>query len=537
MSGAPVLLHDTLNLGSSWAECSAFDRGLHFRCEPEIVLDAIRAISYPNPTSSPGINSPCTAVCLPKACWERIAPAMSQPQGLRIDNELMEPLFQFDPFEATAGQATLLETPKMETPSVYRYAWSPLILPMFYAESKSTVCDMSPSHDMADDPHEHTRKVKGKAVSLPNSSHDGQDVFSVFDMESDLPLEDGPNSPHFDFFSLPKSSGWQRSRTLSMDDQPESLPIAGGSSPVAIGKGKARAVDPPVLAPLAFTPMEVGYGRVDWPTPSSVSGPISGSMASRYSHNEPVVPPSQNGTAPDHPHEIATPSHRRSLSDLSVHSTNSSTTPSLSKIRLKLSSPKTSTFGKRLLFRKSRESASPFSTISTSASHGATPSNRAIDPDTFTIEVGHGGGCLSPCIGDVRLGPCTPVDPVATVRESPYPSFTPSREIAALKPKTRSYSSPFPLSTVHQHSSSVPVATASTPVPIVVHNYFEEWLPRELQVYVLSLFVRLHEFERSILQLGNTWTVRKAESAKYRYLGFDKGIRELVKLSRVRQVF
>ncbi|EIN14424.1 RNI-like protein [Punctularia strigosozonata HHB-11173 SS5] len=308
--------------------------------------------------------------------------------------------------------------------------------------------------------------------------------------------------------------------------------MAGASSPVSIGKGKGRSEDPPVLPPLAFTPMEVGYGRIDWPSPSSASGPSPSSVGSGYLSTHHPVTSEEHPSSPGSPCQPSIPRHRRSLSDLSIHSARSLSALSLSKIRVKLGSSRKSGTTRMALFGRPKGYGSPSNLATSTPGSPEIVNPEGIPDDTFTIEVGHGGGCFSPCIGDLRVSPNIE-GLITSVGESPYPPYRPSHEVAVLKGKTRSYSSPFPLSAAQSPLLSVPAAEVSVPVPVPVHNYFEEWLPRELQLYVLSTVVDLHEMERRRLEGGKTWSVRRAESPKYRYMGRDKGIRELVKFSRV----
>jgi F-box/leucine-rich repeat protein 2/20 len=99
------------------------------------------------------------------------------------------------------------------------------------------------------------------------------------------------------------------------------------------------------------------------------------------------------------------------------------------------------------------------------------------------------------------------------------------------KAKGRSNSSPLPLSALDY----VPVVSRDVFVPITLsRNLFDVVLPKELKLLILSLLVALHEDDqRKLLVQTDQWSVTKAISSKYRWLGKDKAARELVKLSRV----
>ncbi|EEB92919.1 hypothetical protein MPER_08498, partial [Moniliophthora perniciosa FA553] len=100
-----------------------------------------------------------------------------------------------------------------------------------------------------------------------------------------------------------------------------------------------------------------------------------------------------------------------------------------------------------------------------------------------------------------------------------------------LKTKGRSLSSPYPLSVL----DIIPVTSQDifVPIPMVVRNYFDEMLPRELKLHILASLVYLHEKDyMGIIERGE-WTALKSASAKNRWIGKDRAIRELVKFSRV----
>jgi hypothetical protein len=70
---------------------------------------------------------------------------------------------------------------------------------------------------------------------------------------------------------------------------------------------------------------------------------------------------------------------------------------------------------------------------------------------------------------------------------------------------------------------------------VVPSNPFNDTLPRELQLAVLKALVGIHEEEHQRAERGEShdqmWSVRVA--GKTQWIGRDKGLRELVKLSRV----
>jgi len=97
--------------------------------------------------------------------------------------------------------------------------------------------------------------------------------------------------------------------------------------------------------------------------------------------------------------------------------------------------------------------------------------------------------------------------------------------------KVRSKSSPCPLSALDFIPSNS--TDIFQPLPIIVLNYFDLVLAKELRLRILRALVELHEEDllRSIRE--GRLTMAKATSSKGRWVGRDKGIRELFKLSRV----
>jgi F-box/leucine-rich repeat protein 2/20 len=118
----------------------------------------------------------------------------------------------------------------------------------------------------------------------------------------------------------------------------------------------------------------------------------------------------------------------------------------------------------------------------------------------------------------------------AKLDEQALPVYRRSQIAIDLKGKGRSYSSPLPVSAL----DIIPSVSTDifTPIPIVPRNFFDDSLPKELQLEILSSLIALHEadHERSVRE--GEWTVLRASSSKHRWVGKDKGIRELVKLSR-----
>ncbi|KAE9409191.1 RNI-like protein [Gymnopus androsaceus JB14] len=102
--------------------------------------------------------------------------------------------------------------------------------------------------------------------------------------------------------------------------------------------------------------------------------------------------------------------------------------------------------------------------------------------------------------------------------------------ISLFKTKGRSNSSPLPICALDY----IPVLSEDAFVPITFsRNLFDEVLPRELKLQIILSLVALHKSDQLKLISQAEWSVTRAISSKNRWMGKDKAIRELIKLSRV----
>ena len=297
-------------------------------------------------------------------------------------------------------------------------------------------------------------------------------------------------------------------------------------------KGKAKE-PPPTLPPLSFSPTGLGDNIDDW---SSIPGPSSyrstrTSLHTASSSHSPSSSIESTVVQVDDPLILTkVPSRTRSLSNLSV----TSTTPSMSKIKIKLaaSSKAPVNLARRLLSRNKADVAGPSVTG---------PSNDLADPlgnDLLPIETGN---CLFPWqIKDItrpsspRAGveiqdPPVPALDIAAVW---YPDNGRLEGVAGARGKGRSYSSPFPKSTFDV-VPQVDFEANVMPLPLYARDLFDEMLPRELRLRVFSALISLHEADHEQLKSSGKWSVLAACSSKNRWVGRNRAVRELVKLSRV----
>ncbi|EGO31074.1 hypothetical protein SERLADRAFT_345287 [Serpula lacrymans var. lacrymans S7.9] len=310
-------------------------------------------------------------------------------------------------------------------------------------------------------------------------------------------------------------------------------------------KGKDKEL-PPSLPPLSFTPAELGYGTIDWPSPEPVSpnpGPSSygsghTSLLSTAQSPFPSIqspdahPDSRPGVTEDSRILTRMPSRRRSLSSLSVQSTRSLAARSMSRIKTKFNGPRSPGSFARKLFSKARPESASTSPVEIGPSVGLTA-----DPNLGDLAIVGQGSCFLPWRTDYKRS--TPLPPYLSVNADGVLStdnallYHPPQypDGANLKGKGRSYSSPFPTSVL----DIVPAVPDETfvPLPIVVHNSFDETLPRELKLHILSFVVSLYHEDHERKKSTGSWTANKASSSKNKWVGRDRGMRELVKLSRV----
>ncbi|KAJ7134994.1 hypothetical protein C8R43DRAFT_894542 [Mycena crocata] len=344
---------------------------------------------------------------------------------------------------------------------------------------------------------------KGKGVSrpMPIPSAPSTDPHDLFDVSG------ASSGAHFYSFASPSSSKEEDPSSFSshlstvcaspIDSVEQPSTSTGHDDPAGKGKGKEKE-QPPTLPPLTFSPTEFGYGHANWPSPpvlDVVAGPSS------YSSHAAATPSSYSSLAPldlisvpapptpvmSAPTVVARPlSRRRSLPSLT-------TAPNAkSKFRIKVNS---STLARKLLFRKYDGDACP------------TPPSSPTDGRAFDLGV---GSCFAPWRNDSTLA----------LEYQSMPSF-----------KTRSNSSPFPVSAL----DIIPTTTSDvfTAIPLVVLNYFDDVLPRELRVHILLSLIAVHEADHARAVRDGHWTVNKATSSRNKWVGRDKALRELVRFSRV----
>ena len=462
-----------------------------------------------------------------------------------IDNGEPEPLFGFDSNESLKALSRLEAAARVPQSSSSRISDLADMLSALKPVSGAADPELLSFDDAMEDTPSTDSKGKNISQPMPIQARNAFEEQRLGDQEDDL-------------FSM--SFGTADSSSLrDLVDLQSSSPISGSSSTPAprsllelqelieeaesasVGKGKARDVAP-TLPPLSFGTTELNYESSDWPSySSSIPGPSSfassiGSVGDRQpspgtpsSLAGPSSPPADS-TADAGPSLIRIPSRRRSLSSLSVHSRSSISASSITKTKAK---PPTTAklpgnLARKLLGRQ-RDSTPGSPTSPT----------REVVSDPEELATVNRLSCFAPWTYNVpRIGPsATP----ALGMEYGIGEFDKSFQVYysnptdrnPLRTKGRSYSSPLPFSTTPL--DLVPPITVDIfePIPEPVPNYFDERLPAELRLRVFVSLVHIHEDEHQRRVDDGSWTLRKATSSKNRWVGRDRGIRELFKLSRV----
>ncbi|CCM03646.1 uncharacterized protein FIBRA_05790 [Fibroporia radiculosa] len=464
-----------------------------------------------------------------------------------IDNDRPEPLFLFYSYEGSQPLNRLEASAREPQPSSSCMVDLATCLSPLKTVSSAALHRRHPSSDDMMEPP--TDGFKGKGVSKPipiiagdsslaASQNGADDLFSMslgsaVYANSDLSLDASLHPcvyPNLESLYDPTDISSCNEHSSNVD-----------TSSSTEGKGKGREL-PPSLPPLSFITTELNYKSSNWPSfdiSSSAPGPSSYDScfpSSRQPEPSPSISATDRFSVSPEPQEepvISTLSHRRSLSDISVHSRQSISAASITKVKVKLAGAKNpGSLARKLLFKK--QSSAPSSPSLTSGS------NTIVDQDVpGCVQASH-TNCLVPWAVEVksrtRKVPAIPtleIDIGFDDIEPAFPIFYAGRpsDNTFLRTKGRSYSSPFPLP-----STALDLVPATTtdifkPILTVVPNYFDGLLPNELRIHILSSLVDLHDLEQQKLIEDGTWTVRKA--LKHKWTGRDKGIRELFKLSRV----
>lgn len=389
-----------------------------------------------------------------------------------MDSE--EPFFQFDPFELELllnGGRAQGAGPTEETEASGTHT------------SKGKQALLKPISIPHHTPSDEDDGTTQTSFSFPSSAHPSHQASSSSSPHSGESYSD-PLTPSYDYIRQQYNVPWLDSPSADK------------------GKGKEQ---PPTLPPLTFTPTSLGYSEsTSWesssPSSSSSAGPSSFSSTESYPDTAARrVRPFSNASQAEPASSTPTESGAGQWNTSRPHSMNSpsSTVSSRSMRRLKTkldSSRVPGNVARKLLFRQ-RGDASPTS---------------------------HGLGNYYDTIMAAA--------PLNMPEQWPPSLLSPLTEPIRIQNKVRSYSSPFPLSAL----DLVPATSNDilTPTPIEPRNLFDGVLPRELRLHVFSSLVSVMEDDHRRALDGN-WSASRAAHSRNRWVGRDRAVRELVKISRV----
>ncbi|KAJ3510745.1 hypothetical protein NLJ89_g4501 [Agrocybe chaxingu] len=399
---------------------------------------------------------------------------------------------------------------------------------------------------VGNEPHTQSAAVKGKERTMPMPIRASTILHDLFDASP--PSIASPSSSSYrafecssssmtafspsSAFSSPDFSSRYRQCNFSVESMEQLETPDGDTSSLSAFSGKGKQKESyPILPPLSFSVMELHYDQIDpstpgpssygtlySPPPKSDSSPPTSVSPDRHIA---IPPPSRSPPSPEASPRVTLPSipRFRSLSNLSHQ-----LTPSLASVSSAIASQ--ATFG-------------PSSRVPSNLSrHLSLEKQDNNNTDLPLIESARKTPEPSAAISrsDLQIIEREPASPLAWYTASkPAASSAPTAHESFprvwLKTKTRSQSSPYPISAL----DFVPIASTDVfqSLPIVIPNYFDLILPKELRLYILRALVDLHEHEYQRSVRDGRLTMAKAISSKGRWVGRDKGVRELFKLSRV----
>ncbi|KAI1793137.1 RNI-like protein [Ganoderma leucocontextum] len=447
-----------------------------------------------------------------------------------IDND--DPFFLLDPYESLTGSRCLKESvqePQHPPSDSHDFPPSPSssvpVLPLDWYYHPI------PAHDdMADNAPSSPSKGKGERA------HDIQvDAFQILGSPSSAgnlsPAHAWPDpSP-----SIVDPSPIQLAHYRDMAADLYDFENVGESSAYSVkGKGRER---PPVLPPLELTSPSLDYVDAQWPSstssismspqtagPSSYGSGFASIVESARDTSHDVTPP----VSPEA--STSVPIRRRSLSNISIRSTRSLSALPVNRVKVKLATSKgPGHIARKLLFKRRQNTTTP--TSSSAATPASTDSDLHGSNNCFLPWARDLKSCTIPPQGtlvDIDVDLSGGIPPV-----SPLYRLGPISGSAVLRSKGRSYSSPFPLASSPFDIVPITPTELSRPVPVNEPNYLDDHLPRELRILVLAALVDLHEAEHRRTVSSGKWTAFRAGLSRNRHVGTEKGIRELLKLSRV----
>lgn len=465
-----------------------------------------------------------------------------------IDND--DDFFLLDPYESLTGSRRLKERMREpQHPHSNSHNSPPLpsssapVLPLDW------YYDPLPVHnDMADDASSSPSKGKGVSQPLYIQGREPADILvdtsqivgsssSAGNLSPTLSWPD-PSPSIVNPSPIQLANYHNLALNLNIAADLYDLENAGESSACsAKGKGRER---PPVLPPLELMSPSLDYIDAQWASSmSSISMSPQTAGPSSYGSGFASIVESARGathdvTPPVSP-EVSTPlepvpNRRRSLSNVSIRSTRSLSALPINRVKAKLATSKgPGHIARKLLFKRRQNTPTP------------SPSS-ATTPAQINHDLHGNSNCFLPWARDLKSCTSPPQGTLVDIDVDLFSSIPPASPLyrlgpasgsAVLRTKGRSYSSPFPLASSPLDIVPITPTELSRPILVNVPNYFDDHLPRELRILVLAALVHLHEAEHRQTVASGKWTAFRAGLSRNRHVGAEKGIRELLKLSRV----
>ncbi|KAG6851378.1 hypothetical protein H0H93_005776 [Arthromyces matolae] len=307
--------------------------------------------------------------------------------------------------------------------------------------------------------------------------------------------------------------------------------------PVSSWKGKEREL-PPVLPPLAFSPTEFTYLPPTLSIGSPSSGPSSynssilqsphtttdNPTASQEIIIPALLPPSTSQEFPQSSQPIYRP---RSLSDISLQSPGSLAAHSNPQLSTKSTLPgSSSNLARKFLSKKSDAEACNLNQLSSQAVVHCLETRAADNASGLWCTTGLKVDELDATIA--RLSHLQIQANYAYSLHAPFNHVTQAQFGS-------SQSLPFPLSS--PLDIVPPARDFFVPIRMITKNYFDDYLPRELRLRIFEALLHLHEGDHLRLVRQGRWSVAKASSSRNRWVGRDRGVCEIVKLSRASTIY
>ena len=464
---------------------------------------------------------------------------MSTPPD--IDND--DTLFQFDPYDALASRAHSLG---MQLIPELEFTAQDIAPPMSSHDESTTSGKLDLGLEILVQP----TITKGKERTEPMSIRPSSIVYDFFDSSPTIVVSPSSSRAYasssssttfspssFSFSSSRFDDGRYRQRSPSVEsmEQLDASDFESSSldSPPS-SKGKERESFP-FLPPLTFSLIQLNPDRGLLPTQSQ-SPYDSPSRNDRH----PTLPRSANQVLPI---LSPSPSSERNLQDsqeVTKHPISRSQSfsnlaqqihvpPGASLDRPPAVGPSRTPSNLSLIFDK-RDNDPSNSKFSDKPIEAPTPATPISTPVITDVESGDGSATAWYTVSSPYGLPIVQTQPSAIPSLPEHLRLNPSTRML-LKGQSRFVLSPQPLSAL----DFVPITSADIfqSFPIVIQNYFDLSLPKELRLQIFRDLVHVHEREHLRLVSSGRFTATKASYSRSRWVGRDRGIRELFKLSRV----